>query len=394
MTKVISAIVRAFGCCVLMIGLWGAVDPVAAARGAFKTTAKQAILIDGQSGSILFSRNADARLPPASMSKLMTLAVIFEGLKTNRLQLTDQLVVSENAWRTGGAPSRTSSMFVPIHKSASLLQMIRGLVIQSGNDAAIAVAEGMAGSEAAFAKMMEKEAKRIGLTNSTFGNASGLPHPRQLMSARDLAILARHLIYSFPEYYPYFAETEFKYRRFRFRNRNQLLFMKLGVDGLKTGFTKKAGYGVVVSAVRDGRRLIGVLGGMSSKKERWSEAKRMLNWGFNDFALVKLFEKDEVVGQARVWGGSQLFVPLVGKGDVRVYLPRFPANQRLRGEVIYTGPLKPPIRRGDQVALLRVTSSTGAQGQVPLYAAVPVERAGLARRGFDSLLHLALGWIP
>jgi D-alanyl-D-alanine carboxypeptidase (penicillin-binding protein 5/6) len=394
MTRVISGIVQAIGCSVLVLGLWGATDPVSASKDAFKTSAKHAILIDGQSGSILFAKNADKPLPPASMSKLMTLAVIFNGLKASRLQLTDQFVVSENAWRTGGAPSRTSSMFVPIHKSASLLQMIRGLVIQSGNDAAIAIAEGIAGSEAAFAKMMEKEGRRIGLTNSTFGNASGLPHPRQLMSARDLGILARHLIYSFPEYYPYFSETQFKYRRFRFINRNRLLFMKLGVDGLKTGFTKVAGYGVAFSAMRKGRRLIGVLGGMSTKRERWNEAKRMLNWGYDDFALVKLFEKDEVVGQARVWGGSQLFVPLVGKGDVRVYLPRFPVNQRLRGDVIYTGPLKPPIRRGDQVALLRVTSSTGAQGQVPLFAAVSVERAGLARRGFDSLLHLALGWFP
>ena len=255
-----------------------------AQEGVFKTKAKQAILIDGQSGSILFSHKPDERRPPASMSKLMTLAMIFKGLKAKKLALTDEVVVSENAWRTGGAPSRTSSMFVPIHKSATLEQMIRGLVVQSGNDAAIAIAEKIAGSEVVFAQQMEKEARRLGLTNSTFGNASGLPHPRQLMSARDLAILARHLIYGFPEYYPYFAEPEFKYRRFRFINRNRLLFMKLGVDGLKTGATKEAGYGVVASAVQNGRRLILVLGGLKSKKDRWAEAQRLIKWGFNDFA--------------------------------------------------------------------------------------------------------------
>ncbi len=376
--------------CLLATGL---TSPAVAQKGAFKTTALQAILIDGQSGSILFSHNADERRPPASMSKLMTLLLIFKALKAKKLTLEEPVVVSENAWRTGGAPSRTSSMFVPINKSATVEQMIRGLVVQSGNDAAIAVAEHMAGSEAAFAVQMEKEARRLGL-NATFGNASGLPHPRQLMSARDLAILARHLIYGMPEYYPYFAEREFKYRRFRFINRNRLMFMKLGVDGLKTGATKAAGYGVVASAVRNGRRLIMVLGGLKSKKERWAEARRLINWGYDDFAPFKVFEKGEVVGQARVWGGSSLFVPLVGRDDVRVYLPRFPVNQRLRGEVIYAGPLKPPIQRGDQVAMLRVTSSTGAQGQVPLFAAEPVERGGLIRRGLDSLFHLAFGWLP
>jgi D-alanyl-D-alanine carboxypeptidase (penicillin-binding protein 5/6) len=170
--------------------------------------------------------------------------------------------------------------------------------------------------------------------------------------------------------------------------------MKLGVDGLKTGYTEDAGYGVTASAERDGRRLIAVVTGLKTREDRWDEAKRLIDWGFDGFAPFKVFDQGEVVGQARVWGGSQFFVPLVGKGGVEVYLPRHPVNQRLRGEVIYDGPLKPPIRRGDQVAMLRVTSSTGAQSQVPLYAAEDIERAGLARRGFDSLIHLAFGWLP
>ncbi len=390
-----AVVVRLCGLIVLAWGLAGV--PLAASTAndeGFQTKARNAILIDGQTGSILYALDADQPQPPASMSKLMTLAMIFKALEAKKLRLTDEFVVSENAWRRGGGPSRTSSMFVPINTSATLEQMIRGLVVQSGNDAAIAIAEGMAGSEEAFAREMEKEAKRIGLTKSTFGNASGLPHPRQLMSARDLAILARHLIYSYAEYYPYFAEREFKYRKFKFINRNRLLFMNLGVDGLKTGYTKQAGYGIVASAIKDGRRLIAVLGGMKSKKERWDEAVRILKWGFDGFAPFKVFDEGEVIGQARVWGGSQIFVPLVGKGQVSVFLPRYPVTQRLRGAIIYNGPLKPPIRRGDQIAMLRVTSSTGAQSQVPLFAAEDVARGGLTRRGLDSLFHLAFGWLP
>ena len=285
-------------------------------------------------------------------------------------------------------------MFIPVNKSATLDEMIQGIVVQSGNDAAIAVAEGMAGSEANFAKIMNKEAARLGLANSSFANATGLPHPKQLMSARDLAVLSRHLIYTYPEYYKYFAQREFKYRRWRFINRNRLMFQDLGVDGLKTGFTNAAGYGVVASAVRNGRRLIAVIGGLRTKKERWAEARRLINWGFDGFARFKVFNADEIVGRARVWGGTSIFVPLIGQGEVEVLLPRYPVNQRLRGEVIYEGPLKPPIRKGDQVAMLRVRSSAGATSQVPLYAAEDVERGGLVRRGLDSLFHLAFGWIP
>mgnify|MGYP001829101532 FL=1 len=379
---------------VLAGGLWFDSAAASNSKGGFETEAEQAILIDAQSGATLYAHNADEPRPPASMSKLMTLTMVFKALKEGTLKLTDEFVVSEDAWRRGGAPSRTSAMFIPVNTSATLEEMIRGLVVQSGNDAAIAIAEGMAGSEEAFARLMEAEAKRIGMTNSTFGNASGLPHPRHRMSARDLAILARHTIYTYPDYYKYFAEKEFKYRRFRFVNRNRLLFMKLGVDGLKTGYTEAAGYGITASAVRDGRRLIAVVTGLKTKNDRWDEAKRLINWGFDGFSVFKVFDQGEVVGQARVWGGSQFFVPLVGKGGVEVYLPRYPVNQRLRGQVIYDGPLKPPVKRGDQVAMLRVTSSTGAQSQVPLYAAEDVERAGLARRGFDSLIHMAFGWLP
>ena len=369
--------------------------PGAAAQSEnFKTKAKSAILVVHGTGATLFDKNADELLPPASMSKLMTLAVVYKALKNNQLKMTDEFVMSEHAWRTGGAPSRTSAMFVPINTRASLELLLQGIVVQSGNDASIAIAEGLAGSEEAFAKIMTTEARRIGLEKSTFANPTGLTHPDHLMSARELAKLSAFIISEYPEYYKMFAQKRFNYRRHKFYNRNRLLGSELGVDGLKTGYTKAAGYGVAVSAVKDGRRLIAVLSGLSSNNERWAEARRILEWGFSGFKQYKIFEGDQIVGQARVWGGSQLYVPLVGQKEISVLLPLRPANQKLRAEVVYDTPLKPPIAKGDRVAILRVTSSSGATNEVPLYAAEDIARGGTMRRGLDSLFHLAFGWLP
>jgi serine-type D-Ala-D-Ala carboxypeptidase (penicillin-binding protein 5/6) len=360
----------------------------------FTTAARQAVLIEASSGAVLYEKNADQRFPPASMSKLMTLAVVFKAVKSGQLRLTDEFIMSENAWRTGGAPSRTSAMMVPVNTRATLEELIQGIVVQSGNDAAIAIAEGMAGSEQAFAKVLTQEAKRIGLKSSTFTNSTGLHHPDHLMTAHDLARLGQYLISQYPEFYKLFAQREFKYRRHNFVNRNRLLFMKMGVDGLKTGYIKEAGYGVIVSAVQDDRRLIAVVSGLPSAKERWREASRILQWGFRGFRPFKLFDNGEIVGQARVWGGSKWFVPVAGRGDVEVWLPRFPVNQKLAAHVVYDGPLKPPIKQGDAVARLRVESSTGARNEVELYATEDIELASTWRRGLDSLFHLAFGWLP
>ncbi len=376
----------------LLIILWTV--PATAQKSGFKSKAKRAILIEYASGSTLYEKNADDLIPPASMSKLVTLAVVFRALKERKVSMQDEFVMSEHAWRTGGAPSRTSAMFVPINKRATLSELLQGIIVQSGNDASIAIAEGLAGSEEAFAKIMTKEARRIGLEKSTFGNPTGLPNPKQLMSVRELGILAEHLIREYPELYKMFAQRRFNYRRHKFINRNRLLFSDLGVDGLKTGYTKEAGHGVVISATQKGRRLIAVIAGMKSSNDRWSEARRILEWGFKDFSDYKLFGGDQVVGQARVWGGSQIFVPLVGQSDIAVTLPRYPVNQKLRAEVVYDTPLKPPIAKGDKVAFLKVTSTSGTTNRVPLYAAQDVERAGTMRRGLDSLFHLAFGWLP
>ena len=365
-----------------------------AQEAGFESKARHAILIEHGSNAILYEKDADVLLQPASMSKLMTLAVVFKELKAGTLQMTDSFVMSEHAWRTGGAPSRTAAMFVPINKSATISQLIQGIIVQSGNDAAIAIAEGIAGSEAAFAEMMTKEARRIGLTKSTFGNPTGLSHPEQLMTAREIAELSSYLIATYPEYYKMFAQKRFKYRRHRFINRNRLVFSKIGVDGLKTGYTKAAGFGVAVSAVRGERRLIAVVSGLTTKKERWAEARRIIEWGFSGFGNFKLFEGDDVVGYARVWGGSQIYVPLIGRDPVIVSLPRYPANKKLRAEVVYQTPLKPPINKGQQVASLHVRSINGTSNKVPLYAAEDIEQAGTMRRVLDSIFHLAFGWIP
>ena len=369
------------------------VAPVAAQSG-FATKAQRAILIDYKTGAILYQKNADKLAPPASMSKLMTLAVLFKAIEDGTVSRDDDFVMSVNAWRKGGAPSGTSAMFVPVNKTATVDELINGIIIQSGNDACIAVAEAMSGTEAAFAKRMTTEARRIGLKKSTFQNSTGLDQEGHLMTVRELAHLAIYLIKTYPKYYPIFSQRLFKYRRHKFYNRNPLLSADIGVDGLKTGHTSKAGYGIVFSGVKDERRLIGVVAGLKTAADRKAEARKLMSWGYRAFAKFKLFEEDEEIGYARVWGGSSMYVPLTSKGPLEVILPRYPANQKLKGEIVYQGPIKPPIAKGQKIAKLRVTSSTSAVSEVPLYAKDDVEKATFIRQGIDSLLYLALDLLP
>lgn len=365
-------------------------NPALAAEAAFTSKAPRAILIDAATGATLFQQHADEPAPPASMSKLMTLAVLFRAMKEGRIQKSDEFTMSVNAWRNGGAPSGTSAMMVPVNTKVTVDELIQGIVIQSGNDAAMCVAEGMAGSIPAFARMMNDEAKRIGLTKSTFTNASGLPDPQQVMSARDLAVLARYIIDEYPDYYPVFAQKEFLYRKHRFINRNPLLFQNIGADGLKTGHTAAAGFGLVGSAVQDGKRLIVVVSGLEKADQRKEEAVKLLNWGFNSFNSVRLYDANEVIGQARVWGGKVWYVPLAANADVTFTVPKFPANQKISAEIVYKAPLKPPVKKGDQVATLKLSSSTSASTELPLYATEDVQKGGIVREGLDSLVLMAL----
>jgi D-alanyl-D-alanine carboxypeptidase (penicillin-binding protein 5/6) len=360
----------------------------------FSTRAKQAILLDADTGAVFFQHNPDDLMPPASMSKLMTLAMLFKALKTEQRKTSNEVLMSEHAWRRGGAPSGGSAMFVPVGTRASIDELMQGIIVQSGNDAAIAVAEELSGSEELFAKAMTEEARRLGLKQSTFKNATGLYEPDHLMTARELALLARHIIKEYPEYYAIFSQRDFTYRKHRFTNRNPLLPLGIGVDGLKTGFVKEAGYGMVASAKQGDRRLIAVVNGLSTAEDRKEEARKLLEWGFRSFTEFKLFDAGEVVGSARVWGGNRFYVPLAGSGDVKILLPRFATNHKLKAEIVYKGPLKAPIRKGEQVAKLRVTSASNTTNEVPLCAAEDVVPGGMMRRGLDSLAHLAFGWVP
>jgi serine-type D-Ala-D-Ala carboxypeptidase (penicillin-binding protein 5/6) len=362
---------------VVIVPLIASGTAAAQQNGEFATKARNAILMDYETGSVLFQKAADDLVPPAS--------------KDGKVKPTDEYVMSENAWRKGGAPSGTSAMFVPLNTKAKVEEYIQGIVVQSGNDACIAIAEGMAGSEVAFAKQMEDEARRLGLKKSTFRNATGLDDPEHLMTARDLALLAQHLVRDYPDRYPIFSQKEFLYLKHKFYNRNPLLGSELSVDGLKTGHTQTAGYGIVFSATNEGRRLIGVVMGLADEKERKEEGRRLLEWGIRSFAKMKLFEANEEIGSARVYGGTSWFVPLQGKNGnaLDVILPRFPANQKLKGEIVYNGPIKAPVKKGDQVAVLRVTSSAAATSEVPLFAAEDIGQSNFVWKGVDSLLYLA-----
>jgi D-alanyl-D-alanine carboxypeptidase (penicillin-binding protein 5/6) len=362
--------------------------------GEITVKAPQAILMDADSGAVMYQRGADDMMYPASMSKLMLVAVLFKALKAGEVKLEDEFFMSEYAWRRGGAPSGTSAMFVPVGTKAKVEELIKGIIIQSGNDAAISVAENMGGNEGQFAQRMTAEARALGLKKSVFKNATGLHHPEHQMTARELAMLARHIIRTYPEYYEIFGLKEFNYRKHKFTNRNPLLGLVPGVDGLKTGFIKESGYGMVASAKQDNRRLIVVVNGLSTADERRDEARRMLEWGFRNFSEAKLFDAGEVVGHARVWGGQRMYVPLTGNGDVNIWLPRNAAAQKVRAHIVYQWPLKPPLKKGDQVATLRVTTAAETMNEVPLYAAEDVDAGGTMRRGLDSLLCLATRWLP
>ena len=262
--------------------------------GGFETKAKHAILMNADANLIFYEKDADALVPPASMSKLMTLAVVFRELKAGRIKLEDQFKVSENAWRTGGAPSGSSAMFAPLNSMVSVEDLIQGITVQSGNDSCIILAEGISGSEDAFAKEMNKYAKEIGLTKSHFVNSTGLPADGHVMTARELALLANYLMKTFPEYYHYFGQKQFTFNKHTFNNRNPLVFEEaLGVDGLKTGFIEEAGYGLVASAKRGDQRVILVVNGLNTKKEREEEPRKLLEWGFKNFKPFRLFDEGE-----------------------------------------------------------------------------------------------------
>lgn len=344
------------------------------AAGTIETSARQAILLDTTTGAVLFEKNADQPMPPSSMGKIMTVYKVFERLKDGRLSLDDRFVVSEKAWRKQG-----SKMFVRVNSRVKVEDLIRGIVVQSGNDASIVVAEGLSGSEGAFAEELNRTAKELGMTNSHFVNSSGWPDPEHRTTARDLARLSQATIENFPEYYHYYAEKAFTYNGIRQGNRNPALYRNIGSDGLKTGHTEEAGYGLAASAVRDGRRLILVVNGLPSKKARAIESERMFDWGFREFNNYALFKSGETVADAEVWMGAAGSVPLVIGQDVLLTLSR-KARRGMKVSVLYDGPFAAPVAAGAQVATLKIEAAGVDPVEYPLITGSDVPRLGMFSR--------------
>ena len=360
-------------------------------EGGFDGDAPTAILIKASSGSVLFEKNADELRAPSSMMKLMTAEVVFHAIKQGDLKLTDEYRVSENAWRKGGAPSGTSTMFAAINSKVSVDDLLHGAIIPSGNDACIALAEGIAGSEHIFATdFMTKRARELGMMQSTFGNSNGLPDPMNKMTVRELAMLARYVILTYPEFYKLFGEKEFTWNKIRQQNRNPLLNSLEGADGLKTGYTKEGGYGMVGSAVQNGTRLIVVVNGLEDPEDRASEAKKMLEWGYRNFETRTLFAAQQPIGYARVFGGDSHSVKLSSPEPINVMVQKN-GNDKLIARIVYSGPVRAPIEAGQKIGVVRVWRGANVAMEAPVFAAEAVATGSTMRRAIDGVSELVIG---
>lgn len=360
----------------------------AAVAQAISTSAPYAILVDADSGSVLFEKNADDPMSPASMVKVMTAELAFKAIAEGSLSPEDTLTISENAWRRGGAPSGGSSMFAEINSRVRVIDLLRGIIIQSGNDASIALAEGMRGSDEVFAAEMTARARQLGMNRTTFKNSWGGFHPEQKTTARDLATLAVHVINTYPELYKIYGETEFTWNRIRQLNRNPLLTMNIGADGLKTGNIQDSGFGLIGSAVEGGTRLVVVVNGLKTGRDRADESRKLLTWGLRAFDRRALFDKGETVGSASVYGGASRSVPLVADHPVRVMVPRG-ASERLTGRIVWQGPIMAPVREGDRIARLKVYRGKTLALDIPLRAAQDVETGAIHQKALDA----GLEWV-
>jgi len=389
--SLIAAMVAiAVGCGGVVYAANNSVQGAKKEEGGFDGDAPTAILIEANSGSVLFEKNADELRAPSSMMKLMTAETVFHAIKQGEVKLTDEYRISENAWRKGGAPSGGSTMFAAIHSKISVDDLLHGAIIHSGNDACIALAEGIAGNERIFADTMTKRARELGLTQSTFANSNGLPDPGNKMTVRELAKLARYVVQTYPDLYKLFGEREFTWNKIRQQNRNPLLTSLEGADGLKTGFTKEGGYGMVGSAVQNGLRLIVVVNGLEDPDDRASEAKKMLEWGFRNFEARTLFAPQQLVGYAKVFGGESRSVKLASPEPIKVMVQKN-GGDKLIARVIYSGPVRAPIEAGQPVGVVRVWRGTNVAMEAPVFAAEPVGKGSTMRRAIDGASELVIG---
>ncbi|MEM7445194.1 MAG: D-alanyl-D-alanine carboxypeptidase family protein [Pseudomonadota bacterium] len=339
-----------------------------------ETTAREALVIDATTDTVLLEHNADERMPTASMSKIMTMYMVFEALDDGRLAMDDLLSVSERAWRIEG-----SRMFIEVGDRVPVEDLVRGVIVQSGNDAAIAFAEALGGTEEAFARQMTERARELGMVDSSFMNSTGLPDPNHYSTAHDLALLAEHLISEFPQYYHYYSELEFTWNDITQGNRNPLLYRDVGADGLKTGHTSEAGYGLTGSAVRDGRRIIVVVNGLDSAQARADEAARLLEWAFREFDAFHLFDAGETVTEAEVWQGDPSTVPLVVEEDLAMTL-RQAARDEIDVVASWDGPIPAPIAAGDEIGILTISAPGMPDRTVPLVAGASIAEQGFLGR--------------
>ena len=368
----------------ILIGLVATVG-LTAPLAAFEISAREAILIDETTNTILYQKNADGPTEPSSMTKLMTVFLLFEKLASGTLALDDTLPVSEKAWRKGG-----SKMFVEVGDNVMVEDLLRGIVVQSGNDASIVVAEGLSGSEAAFGDLMTQRARELGMSDSTFRNSSGWPEEGHVTTVTDLALLASRTIRDFPQYYHYYAETEFTYNNIQQTNRNPLLYTGIGADGLKTGYTRAAGYGLTASAVRGDRRLILAVNGFESAAARARESQAIIEWGFREYSAFHLLDSGDEVGRARVWLGDSDTVPLVLAEDLLVTLPRA-ARDSLDARIVYEGPVPAPIAKGQEVARLVIDAPGVETIDKPLLDGSDVGKPSMLLRMATVLGYLLFG---
>ncbi|MES0030890.1 MULTISPECIES: D-alanyl-D-alanine carboxypeptidase family protein [unclassified Mesorhizobium] len=358
----------------------------------FETKAAQAFMIDAETGTVLFSKDADRLIPPASLAKLMTMEVVFDAIKSGRMTLDDTFVVSENAWRKGGAPSGTSTMFAKLKSTIRLEDLIQGVTVQAANDGCIVIAEGMAGSEANFAAQMTERARQIGLQKSTFVNSTGLPADGQQTSVRELALLALHIWRNYPDLYRYYGQKDFTWNKISQRNRNPLLGMDIGADGLAVGASEQSGFGIVGSVSHNGTRVIAAMSGLANDRERAEEARKLLDWGVRSFEKTEVFAKDEVVGEAQVFGGAKSGVALKAKGPVQIFLP-ITNRDKLTARIVYDGPVAAPVEEGQPVGTLRVWIGDTLSQETPLFAAESIGVGSLPQRALDAAKELAVGWL-
>ena len=353
--------------------------------------AREYILVDFLTEHVLAAKNENQRMPPSSMSKLMTTYMVFDALKSGRLSLDDELEVSVNAWRRGGAASGGSTMFLEPGSSVKVEDLLRGVIIQSGNDACIVFAEGLSGTEGSFAEAMNAKSKMIGLTNSNFTNSTGLPDPQHYMTAHDLAILSKRLILDFPEFYELYSETSFTYNGITQGNRNPLLYrVGSGADGLKTGYTSNAGYGLTATSIRNGRRLIMVANGMDNIRVRDQDSIKILDWGFRESLNKTLFNAGDIVTNIEMWLGESTTVPVAVQEDVIITIPRS-LVQNLDVKVVYDGPIPAPITKGEAIATLEVRFGKGDLLTLPLHSTTKADRLGFFGRLLAAATYFIFG---